>query len=102
MLKLVSDNLRTKKASKHKQKKLPFVIRYVLDRYEAQQICDKAILEKWWNFRICYWLLQKSTKCNKAVNSYPHAFKFVPDFYKTRKMGNKAVNAHPFTIKFVP
>ena len=25
--------------------KLPFVIRYVPDRYKSQQMCDKAILE---------------------------------------------------------
>ena len=30
---------------KHAVKILPFVIRYVPDRYKAQQICDKAIVE---------------------------------------------------------
>ena len=30
---------------KHTVKKLPFVIRYVPDRYKAQQMCDKTILE---------------------------------------------------------
>ena len=30
---------------KHAVKRLPFVIRYIPDRYKTQQMCDKAILE---------------------------------------------------------
>ena len=36
MLKFVSDHLKTKKDVKHALKKLPFVIRYVPDRYKTQ------------------------------------------------------------------
>ena len=41
--------------------------------------------------------------CDKAVDSYPHAFKFVPDGYLHQKMRDKAVNTHDSRIqKFVP
>ena len=40
-------------------KTLPFVIRYVLDQYKNQRMCNKAILENCGN-RACSWLLQKS------------------------------------------
>ena len=30
--------------------------------------------------------------CNKAVNNYTHALKFVPYFYMTQKMCYKTVN----------
>ena len=30
---------------KHAVTKLPYLLRYVLDRYKTQQMCDKAILE---------------------------------------------------------
>ena len=36
MLKFVPDHLKTKKMCKHAAKKLPFVIRYVIDQYKTQ------------------------------------------------------------------
>ena len=39
--------------------------------------------------------------CDKAVDSYPHALKFVPGCYKTQDMCDKAVNTYPSTIQFV-
>ena len=45
MLKLVPDYLKTIKICKHAVKKLTFVIRYVPDQHQTQQMCDKAILE---------------------------------------------------------
>ena len=40
--------------------------------------------------------------CDKALDNYPHALKFVPDFYKTKKMFDKVVSSHPCSIQFVP
>ena len=45
MLKFALDFLKTKKICKHALEKIPFVIRYVFDRYESQQMCDKTVLE---------------------------------------------------------
>ena len=45
MLKLVPYNLKTKKMCKHAVRKLPFVIRYVPDRYNTQQMFNKAVLK---------------------------------------------------------
>ena len=45
MLKFVPDHLKTKEMYKHAVKNLPFVIRYDLDQYKTQQMCDKTILE---------------------------------------------------------
>ena len=36
--------------------------------------------------------------CNKAVDNYAHALKFVPDQCKAQKMCIKAVDTHPSTI----
>ena len=46
MLKFTHDHLKTKKFCKHTVKKLPSVLRYVLDQYKTQQMRNKAILEK--------------------------------------------------------
>ena len=40
--------------------------------------------------------------CDKAVDNYSHALKFVPDCYMTQKMSDKAVNIYPSTIECVP
>ena len=40
--------------------------------------------------------------CNKAVENYHHAFEYVPECYKTHKIGDKAIDTYPSTIKFVP
>ena len=59
MVKFVPDYLKTITMCKHAVKKLPYLLRYVLDRYKTQQMFEKAILE---NFEtmVCSWLLQKS------------------------------------------
>ena len=45
MLKFVSDHLKTKKMSKNAVKKFRYLLRYIPDPYQTQQMCDKAILE---------------------------------------------------------
>ena len=45
ILRFVSDHLKTKEMFKHAVKHLPFMKRYVPDRYKTQEICDKAILQ---------------------------------------------------------
>ena len=42
---LVPDHLKTKKICKNAARKLPFVMRYVLDRYQTQKMCDRVIPE---------------------------------------------------------
>ena len=64
MLKFVPDHLKTKRMCKQAVKKLPFLIRYVLDQYKTQ-LCDKAILEN------------------------GGTLKSVPDYYKGQEMCNK-------------
>ena len=44
MIIFVPDHLKTKTMCKHAVKKLPFLIRYVLDPYKTQQMRDKTIL----------------------------------------------------------
>ena len=53
---------------RHGIKKLPFLIRYVPDQYETQQMCDKAILEN------------------------GRTLKSVPDCYKNQEMCNTVVD----------
>ena len=45
ILKFDPDHLYTKKMCKHAVKKLPFVMKYVPDRYRCQQIGDKSVPE---------------------------------------------------------
>ena len=40
--------------------------------------------------------------CDKAVDNYPHALKFVSECYITQKMCDKAVNTYHSTLQFVP
>ena len=45
MLKLVPDHLKTKKICNYANKKLPFIIRYVPDKYKTKKGWNKVILE---------------------------------------------------------
>ena len=90
MLKVVPDNLKTKKMCKHAVKKLSYLLRYVPDQYKTQQMCDKAFLENGGT-------LTSVADCYKN-----QVLEFLPQCYKTQKMCEKAVNTYPSTIKFVP
>ena len=75
LFKFAPDHLKARKMCKHTVKKLPFVIRYVLDQNETQQMCDKAILENGGtsvSLPDCY-------KNQKINNNYLHALEFIPD-----------------------
>ena len=61
---------------KHAVKNLPYLLRYVLDWYKIQQMCDKAILENgrtWKSVPDCY---KNEVMCNKAVDNYPNVLEF--------------------------
>ena len=45
MLRFVSDHLKTKNLCKNYVKKLPFVIKYVPDLKNTQEMCEKVILK---------------------------------------------------------
>ena len=45
MLELAPDHLQAKTLCKHAVKKLPLLIKYVLDQYETREMCNKVILE---------------------------------------------------------
>ena len=38
--------------------------------------------------------------CNKAVDNYPHALEFVPEYFMSQEMCDKVVNTRSSTIKF--
>ena len=61
---------------KHAVKKLPYLLRYVLDRYKTQQMCKKAILENVETLRSVPGCYKNQEICNKAVDNYPHALDF--------------------------
>ena len=114
MLGLVPDHLKTKKVCKHAVKKLPFVIKCVLDRYKTQQMYDKVILKNGGMLVSILDHYKDQHMCNKAVDNYPHALwsvpvrtnaptiHFVPDRSKTQEMCDKAVNPCSFVTDFVP
>ena len=45
MIRFVPDHLKTKNMCKHPVTKLPFITGHVPDRYQTQQMCDKAVVE---------------------------------------------------------
>ena len=58
---------------KHVVKKIPYLLRFVPDKYKTQKMCDKAILENNGTLKSvpdCYKNLEI---CNKAVENYPYA-----------------------------
>ena len=87
---------------KHVLKKLPYLLRYVPDKYNTQQICDKAILENAGTLKYVPDCSKNQEMCNKAVENYPQTLEYVSECYKTQKMCDKAVDTFPSTIKFVP
>ena len=81
MLRLVPDHLKTKKKKmcKHAVKKLPFVIRYILDRFKTQHMCNKAISENGRTLESVPDWYKTQEMCDKTVDNYAHALEFVPD-----------------------
>ena len=98
MLKFVADHLKTEKMSKHAVRKLPYLLRYVLGQYKAQQMCDKAILENGGTLNSVCDYHRNHEMYNKAVGYYPHALEFVPECYKTQKRCDEAADTPPPTI----
>ena len=58
-------------------KKLPYLLRYVLDRCKTQKMCDKAF------------------------DNYPSTIQYVPEYYKTHEMF-KAVHRCFFVFDSIP
>ena len=83
-------------------KKLPYLLRYVPDQYETNQICEKAILENDGTLKSVPDCYKNREMCNKSINNYPHPLEYVLECFMTQKMRDKAVHTYPSTIKFVP
>ena len=45
MLRLAPDHLKTKEMCEHALKKLPFLMKFVFDRFKTLRMCNKVILE---------------------------------------------------------
>ena len=66
-------------------------------------MCDKAILENGGTLESISGCYKNHKMCDKAVDNYPLALKFVTDCYMTqKKMRHKAVSTDPFTIILFP
>ena len=69
---------------KHAVKKLPFVIRYVLDSYKTQQMWDKVIQENSETSESVPDCYENQQMFDKAIDNYPQAIKFVPAMYDSK------------------
>ena len=69
LLKIVPDQLKTKKMCKNAVKKSKFVM-YVFDQYKRQQKCDKVILE---NCRLLRFISDCYRKLYRAPGNCRHA-----------------------------
>ena len=87
--------------TKHAVKKLPFVIRYLPDRFKTQEMCDEAILENGVTLKSVLYCYKNQKMCNKTVDNYAHASGHVPDCYKIQQICNKAVYTCPFNFNSV-
>ena len=70
---------------RHAVKKLPYLLRFLPDRYKTQQMFDKVVLENDETLKSVPDCNKNQEMCNKAVDNYPHALEFVPECYKTKK-----------------
>ena len=94
MSRLAPDYLKTEKMCENAVKKLPFIIKYVPDRYETKRMCDKVIIENGGMLGGGLFLTAaRVKKCviKKAVDNYSHSLRFIPGCYKTQKMCDKTV-----------
>ena len=93
--------LKLKNMGKHTAKIFSFIIGYIPDQYNTQQMSDKAILKNVGTLKSVPDCYKNQQMCDKAVDNYPYALKFVPECYKTEKW-EKAVDAYLSTIEYVP
>ena len=78
---------------KNAVKKLPFVIKYVSDRYQIKGMCNKVIVENGGMLEfVPDWI----------VSTYLSAIQFVPECKKSLEMCVKAVTTCFFVFDFVP
>ena len=59
-------------------KKLPFVIRYILNRYKTQQMCDKTVLENGGATESVPYQNKMQELCDKAVHTCFNVFHSLP------------------------
>ena len=65
--------LKLKKYVSIQLKKLPYLLRYVPDRYKTQRICDKVTLENGGTLKPVSNCYKNQEMCNEAVDNYPRA-----------------------------
>ena len=49
-------------------------------------MCDKGILENGGALEFIFVCCKNQKMCNKAIDNYPHALQFDPEYYMTEKM----------------
>ena len=70
-------------------------LRYVPDQYNAQEICDKAIVEDSWS------LVHVKTQdiCKKVVEKDSYTLRHVPGHLKTKKICEGAFEEKPWALR---
>ena len=86
MLRFVPDHLKTKKTCKNPVSKLVFVIIYVPNRYNSQEMYEKVFLENGEKLTFVSDCYKNHKICSKSVDNYAHGLEFVLDCNKTHKM----------------
>ena len=65
--------------SKNVVKKLPFLIKYIADRYSTQGMCNKVILENSAMLMFITDCYKGQKMCNKTLDNYNHELRFFPN-----------------------
>ena len=66
---------------------------------KTQQMCGKGIQENSGRLESAPDCCENQQICDKVVNNFNHALKFVPNWYKTQNC--VILNTYPSTIQFV-
>ena len=87
---------------KHAVKRLPYLLRYVPDKYKTEQMCDEAILENGGTLKYVPDCYKNQEMCNKVVENYPYTLEYFPECYKTKEMCRRAVRRCFFVSNVIP
>ena len=84
---------------KNAVKKLPFVIKYDLDRCKTHEMCNKAVSTYHSRMQFIPEGYKSEVICGKSVDTGPFVFGFVSDRYMTQETCDKVVPKEYFKMK---
>ena len=66
--------------------KKPYVLKYVPDLYNSQEMCNIAVFKNEWILKYVPDQYKTQEMCNNAVEAKPEMLRYVPDYFITKEM----------------